>query len=533
MMSMNRKAWTLSVSLLAVSVSIIFFGSFPLSGEGSKEFPITSDPNDQRCPAIYGDIVVWQDSRNGNWDIYGYNLSTGEEFPITEAPGNQGDPAIYDNYVVWVDYREGGGALYGYDLVTKEEVLITTGPGFIRGPAIYSNIVVWADERTGDYDIFGCNLSTRQEFQITTAPEWQFKPAIYQNIVVWEDRRHKHSAIYGYNLSTGREFRISERLSFSSSHDQYDPALYGNVVVWRDSRDTLYGSNLSTSKNYKIAILQNGECDHRGCSLWLDSGGPVIYEDAVIWVDCRYGNADILGYNFSTDQEFEVTTCKSCQCSSALYGTTVVWEDNRKGNWDIYGTKLIPPLTPTQFTPRTSVLDSGELFTAVFAGCAVLVMVYIGTVLWYVKKFALSETTKLSAAHWRDFGGSGNYVLSPVLLAVFYGILGPLYIFMLDSLVGCVGLLIPVMAGFDSFWRKKIPYIRTTADEIMLFPRRPGNPVTMAWNTIQKAHVEVWTDIPSSVQLFLSNGKKVKIDLYDISGKDREDFIQTLKQFIK
>ncbi|NMC76400.1 MAG: hypothetical protein GYA60_03795, partial [Candidatus Methanofastidiosa archaeon] len=43
---------------------------------------ITSDTFNQQRPAIYGDIVVWEDNRNGNSDIYGYNLKTGQEFPI-------------------------------------------------------------------------------------------------------------------------------------------------------------------------------------------------------------------------------------------------------------------------------------------------------------------------------------------------------------------------------------------------------------------------------------------------------------------
>ncbi len=38
---------------------------------GSGEFQITFDPAGQGFPAIYGDIVVWEDDRNGNWDIYG------------------------------------------------------------------------------------------------------------------------------------------------------------------------------------------------------------------------------------------------------------------------------------------------------------------------------------------------------------------------------------------------------------------------------------------------------------------------------
>jgi beta propeller repeat protein len=55
----------------------------------------------QQYPAIYGNVVVWKDDRNGNWDIYGYDLSTENEFQITEDVSDQEWPAIYGNTVVW------------------------------------------------------------------------------------------------------------------------------------------------------------------------------------------------------------------------------------------------------------------------------------------------------------------------------------------------------------------------------------------------------------------------------------------------
>ncbi len=55
-----------------------------ISSEDSDEFQITTDLNDQLFPSIHGDIVVWEDDRNGNSDIYGYNLSTNQEFQITD-----------------------------------------------------------------------------------------------------------------------------------------------------------------------------------------------------------------------------------------------------------------------------------------------------------------------------------------------------------------------------------------------------------------------------------------------------------------
>ncbi|MGD2250398.1 MAG: hypothetical protein PVF58_18535, partial [Candidatus Methanofastidiosia archaeon] len=61
-------------------------------------------------------IVVWQDDRNGNTDIYGYNLKTQEEFQITTDESEQSSPAIYGNFVVWQDKRNGNSDIYGTQL---------------------------------------------------------------------------------------------------------------------------------------------------------------------------------------------------------------------------------------------------------------------------------------------------------------------------------------------------------------------------------------------------------------------------------
>lgn len=63
--------------------------------------------------------MVWVDSRDGEWDIYGYDLSTSTEFPICTQVSSQSSPAIYCNVVVWKDYRNGNYDIYGATLDTN------------------------------------------------------------------------------------------------------------------------------------------------------------------------------------------------------------------------------------------------------------------------------------------------------------------------------------------------------------------------------------------------------------------------------
>jgi beta propeller repeat protein len=88
---------------------------------------------------------VWTDARDGNWDIYGYNLVSQTEYPITSILSDKQQPAIHGDNVVWMDSRNGGSDIYGYNLVTGIEYPIWVDPGDQFLPAIYGDNVVWLE----------------------------------------------------------------------------------------------------------------------------------------------------------------------------------------------------------------------------------------------------------------------------------------------------------------------------------------------------------------------------------------------------
>ena len=86
-----------------------------MSVPDSEPFVIAGGAWNEQAPDISGHIVVWQDDRAGNWDIYAYNLITKTEFPVTTNSADQTEPAVTTyrtesdgsvSTVVWTDARE-------------------------------------------------------------------------------------------------------------------------------------------------------------------------------------------------------------------------------------------------------------------------------------------------------------------------------------------------------------------------------------------------------------------------------------------
>jgi beta propeller repeat protein len=115
---------------------------------------LTKDPNDQTNPATDGLTVVWQDNRNGNWDIYAYDLNTSKEIRVTSAPGDETLPDVENGVIVWQDNRNGNWDIFSYNLKTKKEMPICADDGDQTEPRIGSRKIVWTDSRGDDQDIY-------------------------------------------------------------------------------------------------------------------------------------------------------------------------------------------------------------------------------------------------------------------------------------------------------------------------------------------------------------------------------------------
>jgi len=215
-------------------------------GLADLEFPVcTNSPANQWMPAASGTRVVWADSRNGNWDIYLYDLATGEEQPICTAPGDQMWPEIDGDHIVWMDHRDSQWAVYMYDLTTGSERKLSDAPisatydvWTTQGPDISGNYVVWSDSRNGNLDVFLYDLSTDTLQQITDGPadHGLQGPRVQGHRIVYRDSRNDPDGdIYLYDISTNQETVIADGPS-----DQGQPDIWGDIVVWREAGATSF-----------------------------------------------------------------------------------------------------------------------------------------------------------------------------------------------------------------------------------------------------------------------------------------------------
>jgi TolB protein len=338
-----------SLMIVLVTVAVILTGLFswpalrPAKAAGIQfnEFQITSNTASQENPDIDGYNIVYQDNRNGNWDIYMYTLQGTfvPETRITTNPANQINPRISGDKIVYQDDRNGNWDIYMYDLTTQTETQITNNPSSQEYPKVDGNRIVWQDNRNGNWDIYMYDLSTQTERRVTTSGS-NTSPAISGDRIAYV----KDGNVYYFDLSSGNEVRLT----------WYDPrffrpeniATYGSYVVWDFMMDPVL-VHVTTAGPHEewhpytgmrfevcpdIAELQPGV-------YYIVYQANVYQEGGSYW-----NNWNIYLYrydsNSNTGTEYQVAPMSSNQIRPKVSGGRIVYMDNRNGNWDIYMTMV-------------------------------------------------------------------------------------------------------------------------------------------------------------------------------------------------
>jgi len=304
-----------------------------------------------------GPFVVWQDNRNGDWDIYGYDLDKKTEYAICTADGNQTNPcvgwgSILDDIIVaWQDDRNGNSDIYGFrlydyshgyyfELGLGEEIAICTNPAEQTNPVSGMGHVFWQDNRNGDWDIYASRhypLDTDEpnETVICGLPDDQINPAVWllEHTVVWQDNRNGSWDIYGFDMEDQNELPVS-----TANGNQTNPASSFFGVAWQDDRngnDDIYAAiceNIGLCENLvEIPVCTDPHSQVRPSS---------AQTEVIVWQDNRSGIWAIYGWRllaYYTGTEFLISAGTADRLNPAMSEyNCVVWQDRRNGNDDIY-----------------------------------------------------------------------------------------------------------------------------------------------------------------------------------------------------
>lgn len=288
--------------------------------------PLSPTGSNQMYPAMAITTVVWQDLRNGNWDIYLYDISASTQINLTEGnPDNQERPDTDGRYVVWQDQSSGNWNIQLHDRQAGVTRAIAPSPNSQTNPAVAAPWVVYQETNgTTNEEILAYNIDTGSLIKVTDNTMPQINPAISGDWVVWEDYRHGLGEIYAYNLKTSVTKRITDTID-----NQTSPTISGNRIVWVDARDgnrNLYTYDLLRAREKQLTFTDT------------DEGQPFIYGNWLVYTDYGSGldNPNLTLTDVITGSSYPILTNPNRQEWPVISGNMMVWQDNRSGYWQIY-----------------------------------------------------------------------------------------------------------------------------------------------------------------------------------------------------
>jgi beta propeller repeat protein len=159
------------------------------------EYTISDAPGRQQDPQIDGKYVVWWDDQE---HISLYDLETQQTTPLLTTWGARlPDVSAADQLVVWQDYRNGNWDVYGYDLSTDTERALVIAPQHQENPAIADGLLVFQSQTTtASWNIHIYPLAQEQSFPVTNNPNLQVLPAVDGHTIVWQDARNHQWDIF-------------------------------------------------------------------------------------------------------------------------------------------------------------------------------------------------------------------------------------------------------------------------------------------------------------------------------------------------
>jgi hypothetical protein len=328
-------------------------------------------------------VIVWSDNRNNNYDIYYQRYTStggalGVNTKVNDDTGSfkQWDPSISmdaaGNFVVvWQDERNVNRDIYyqrytstGGALGVNTKINDDAGNADQIAPSILIDVtgnfvIVWHDFRNANWDIYyqrytstGGTLGVNTKVNDDAGTEWQFYPSISMDVtgnfvIVWQDFRNINWDIYFQRFtSTGAALGTNIKVNDDAgSMHQKNPSIsmdgVGNfVIVWQDDR---YGQTDHDIIGQRY--FSNG--NPNGANYLIVANGP---NNAVLSPVVYADNSNII-FSWQDNRRSE---------GWDIYAKIVSWNWNGVTNVEIIDNNMLAEFSlsqnyPNPFNPSTKI----------------------------------------------------------------------------------------------------------------------------------------------------------------------------------
>ncbi len=370
--------------------------------------PICDQEASQSAPTIVTDmkggaIIVWGDTRNGSQDSFAQRVdANGTKMWDSDGVSVCIEPTLQDDFtaisdgnggviVVWEDWRSGNQDIYiqkisseGKAVWNNNGIAVVRSEGDQYDPALISDgkggaIIVWWDISTPDWNIYAQHIDSdgnpvwETPNPVCTAAGHQGAPSIVTDgnggaFCVWADYRNdpnfltsaqlfaQHIAADGKHLWKKDGIQICDLPVNQQQHHTVIDEKGGFIVTWWDDRDVfadIYAQRINVEGQIMwdkagVPVCTEGGVQQNPMLISDGAGGAIIY-----WLDYRedFGNTtedaiyaqriDENGTVLWQENGVPVCNAKKEQISPKAVSTSkgsaiVVWSDARGNDHDIY-----------------------------------------------------------------------------------------------------------------------------------------------------------------------------------------------------
>lgn len=348
----NNKEGMMQEANGRISLGVAVFGLVLWSMAGmahrawaGNEMPITTAQGRQVSPKASGNLVVWMDRRNGNWDIYLYDIARSREWPIATGTKDQRSPAIDGKQIVWLETAPSSGynvMLCNFNDSTGQcsNRIVAFTSTYFMDVAVSGNLVVWAQQGAG---VYLYDIARLRTLKLANAPGNNVE--VSGNRIVWiESPLGAIPSLKMCDYDAASNTCPARQIT----QDTYltDLAVDGNRLAW--DRAVLiprpfFGFTLVRSVKFCTFNPLTGACPvqtvPKGAVTTVEEAAPAIAGDRIVYMAFPTASqADIYLYQMATNTVQVLLSHPKHQnapdISEALpgIGNHVVWQDWRNDN---------------------------------------------------------------------------------------------------------------------------------------------------------------------------------------------------------